>query len=419
MREIIHELQVHQAELELQNQELREVRDALEESRERYADLYDFAPVGYVTLSPEGLILAANLTASRELGLERQRLTGKSFWSHVAREDRTILHHHLLNAFRSGRRVSAEVRLERNPEIWVRMESISAEDQNGKSVCRTSLIDITEQKRATAALQKAHDDLELRVRERTAELSESNRLLETSNRNLDDFAHVISHDLREPLRKIRMFGKMVGRPSAATLDEKSLDYVRRMQNAAERMEVLLDSILDYSRVSTRTVPFEEIDVAEALRNAVSNLEVSVLDSEAVIDIEDVSAHLEANPVQIMQLFQNLLANALKFRREGIAPRVKVSSRFFDGGGPGSGDYEITVEDNGIGFDEKYADTIFMPFLRLHGRSDAYEGSGMGLAICKKIVERHGGTSTARSRPGEGATFIVRLPERQTDERVHG
>ncbi len=372
-----------------------------------------------MTLNPEGLILDANLTATRELGMDRRRLVGKSLLPHVVQEDRDKLYFHLRDAFRTGNRVTGEVRLKKNADAWVRLESISAKNPRGESICRTSLIDISQLKRTEAALQKEHDQLEVRVRERTAELSESNRLLEKSNRNLDDFAHVISHDLKEPLRKIRMFGKMSDQLSEATLDEKCLDYIRRMQNAAERMEVLLDSILAYSRVSTRPAPFEKIDVAEALRNAVSNLEVSIQDSGAVVDIKVVSARLEGNPVQIMQLFQNLFANALKFRREGIAPRVKVSSRFFEDGGPGSGDYEISVVDNGIGFDEKYMDKIFMPFQRLHGRSDAYEGSGMGLAICKKIVERHGGTITARSRPGEGATFIVRLPERQADERDHG
>jgi light-regulated signal transduction histidine kinase (bacteriophytochrome) len=187
-----------------------------------------------------------------------------------------------------------------------------------------------------------------------------------------------------------------------SLDETSVDYLRRMQKAAARMQNLLNSLLAYSRVTTKVEPLRGTDLRKSVESALSNLEIMVKEKNASVQVLDLPT-IRADRVQMVQLFQNLIGNALKFNRNGEAPHIKIHAEE-------TGDcYEIYVEDDGIGFDERYVDKIFQPFQRLHGRTSEYEGVGMGLAICKKIVERHAGKITARSELGKGSTFIVTLP----------
>jgi light-regulated signal transduction histidine kinase (bacteriophytochrome) len=267
------------------------------------------------------------------------------------------------------------------------------------------LTDISERKRAEEKLRSARDELEMRVQKRTAEL-------EMRNRELQDFAFIASHDLKEPLRKIQAFGDLVITKSADSLADESLDYLVRMQEAAARMGNLLESLLSYSRVTTKAESFSQVNLAEAARSAVSNLEIRLKETGGRVEIADLPT-LEGDPAQIVQLFQNLFSNSLKFRRKAEIPLVRVHSRFLEDRKNDAGEVEIYVEDNGVGFDEKYLDKIFVPFQRLHGREE-YEGVGMGLAICRKIAERHGGTINAKSTPGKGSTFIMRLPTNRAE-----
>lgn len=241
--------------------------------------------------------------------------------------------------------------------------------------------------------------------------------LERSNRALDEFAYVASHDLQEPLRKIKTFADRLRTKFADSLTPDGLDYLTRMINASIRMQNLINALLTYSRISTRAEDFTPVHLAEIAREALYNLEALIEKSAGTVQVGDLPT-IEADRLQMSQLIQNLLGNALKFHRQGIAPQVKIAARIIAGlkkrsGGnfPRDGWCEIRVEDNGIGFDEKYTARIFSTFQRLHGRSE-YEGVGMGLAICQKIVERHGGSITAESTPGNGSTFIVMLPVKQ-------
>jgi signal transduction histidine kinase len=234
--------------------------------------------------------------------------------------------------------------------------------------------------------------------------------LELSNRELQDFAFVASHDLQEPLRKIQAFGDQLTSGYGDLLDEEGRDYLSRMQNAASRMQALIQSLLNYSRVTTKAQPFSVTDLTALAREAVADLELRVSETRAQVEIGDLPT-IEADPTQMQQLFQNLIGNALKFHGDE-KPIVRIYSRDADTH-PANGNYQILIEDNGIGFDEKYLDRIFTPFQRLHTRG-AYEGTGIGLAICRKIAERHGGTITAKSSPGKGSTFIVTLPAKQAD-----
>lgn len=231
--------------------------------------------------------------------------------------------------------------------------------------------------------------------------------LERSNRELQDFASVASHDLQEPLRKIQAFGDRLKARAGTALDEAGRDYLDRMQNAAARMQTLVNDLLTFSRVTSRAQPFGPADLAEITREVLSDLETRLERSKGRVEMADLPV-IEADTTQMRQLLQNLIANALKFHRRDEPPAVKVYCER-------DGDcVRLCVSDNGIGFDEKYLDRIFTIFQRLHGREE-YEGTGVGLAVCRKIAHRHGGTITARSQPGQGATFIVTLPVRQSKE----
>ena len=250
-------------------------------------------------------------------------------------------------------------------------------------------------------LRNSRDELELRVRERTAQL-------ERSNQALQDFASIAAHDLQEPLRKIHSFGNIIGQKYGDRLGPNGKDFLDRMLGASTRMQSLLTALLDYARVTTKAAPPRKVNLTEILHEVLSDLEIAIIQSEAAIQVDDLPA-VEADPTQIRQLFQNLISNAIKFRKEGEKPVIRVRDTT-----EANRHVRIAVEDNGIGFDEKYTDRIFSPFERLHGRNE-YQGTGMGLAICKKIIDRHGGSITAKSSSGNGSTFIVTLPPKQPTE----
>jgi PAS domain S-box-containing protein len=232
--------------------------------------------------------------------------------------------------------------------------------------------------------------------------------LERSNRDLEDFAFIASHDLQEPLRKIQAFGDLLQTRFGPTLGEDGCDYVDRMQDAAGRMKRMIEDLLRYSRIETTAQPFQLVDLHQLAQSVIIDLEVSIQESGAQVQLQPLP-DLEADPVQIRHMLLNLVGNALKFRRKGVAPQVKIyAERLPEAAGAGGEMLRLVVEDNGIGFDERYQERIFQPFQRLQGRSQ-YEGSGIGLALCRKIAERHGGSISARSRPGKGSTFTVTLP----------
>ena len=245
------------------------------------------------------------------------------------------------------------------------------------------------------------------------ELRAFSRRLERSNRELQDFAYVVSHDLQEPLRKIRAFGDLLTTRYEDAFDDRGRGYLARMQDAAARMQALINDVLTLSRVSTKGKPFEPVDLGEVVREVVSDLETRIAETGAKVDVGELPL-VEADPMQMRQLFQNLIGNALKFGRPDVPPRVAVFAAYSDGSeappdaAPADPHCRVMVEDNGIGFDEKHRERIFVPFQRLHGRTE-YEGTGMGLAICRRIVERHGGDITATGVPGQGTVFTVSFP----------
>jgi len=271
------------------------------------------------------------------------------------------------------------------------------------------------------ALRQTNDELrglnltlERRVAERTAAVEERSRELARSNAELEQFSSIASHDLQEPLRKVRMFGDRLRERLAGELPEGAAADLDRMQNAAARMQRLINDLLEFSRVTHRGNAFEPVDLRAVVDEVVADLEARIVELDAHLEISDLPT-IEADRTQMRQLFQNLIGNALKFHRDGVPPVVRIESSVVHGPEPRfAGESQpgdrvvITVADNGIGFEQKHAERVFDAFERLNGMS-AYEGTGIGLSIVRKIVWRHGGQVTAAGIVGEGATFTVTLP----------
>lgn len=253
-------------------------------------------------------------------------------------------------------------------------------------------------------------------------LEEWTQRLETSNRDLEAFAYVASHDLQEPLRKIEVYAQRFEQKCGDGLNPQGREYLGRMRGASQRIRALINDLLSFSRVTTRAEPFQPADLGAVIEQATGDLEVSIEHSGAEVEVGPMPT-VQGDPAQLGQLFQNLISNALKFRRKGVKPSIRIWARPVDGelaeanGSPAPGRCEISVEDNGIGIEEKFYDKIFQVFQRLHGRSK-YEGTGIGLALCRKIARRHGGEISVASVPGRGSRFSIILTVSEPEEGRH-
>lgn len=247
-----------------------------------------------------------------------------------------------------------------------------------------------------------------------AALKEYTQNLEHSNEELRNFTNVASHDLQEPLRKIQTFGEMLQDRYSGALDSRGLNYLQRVRDSAGRMQLLLSELLTFSRSINRAYQFEKVNLEQVVRQVLIDLDWQVEEKQAIMEVSELPV-IEADEVQITQLFQNLISNALKFHSPGKPPEINIYSPYPKNKTDKEGMVEIRIQDNGIGFNEKYLDRIFQPFQRLNTNGE-FPGIGMGLTICRKIVDNHGGTITAHSSPGKGTTIVVRLPKKQNNER---
>lgn len=277
--------------------------------------------------------------------------------------------------------------------------------------------DITKRKQLEKELISINLKLEEKVIERTKKLNKLNKILERSNRELQEFAYIASHDLQEPLRKVQSFGNLLLEEDDANLSKDGKSYLHRILDASTRMRTLIEDLLLYSRVTTKAQPFNTMNLNDVAQDALSILESRINEVNGKITI-DTLPELQADRVQMTQLFQNLLSNSLKFHRKDTPPVIHVYSTFrgnkkTDTITKNNQDQIINLyfEDNGIGIDKQYFNRIFNIFERLNAKKE-FEGTGIGLAIVKKIVERHKGFIKVKSNPAGGTTFVISLPRAQ-------
>jgi PAS domain S-box-containing protein len=374
------------------------LEERLRESERRYESLFQEAPVACHELDLSGIVMRVNSAECALLGFTPQEMIGRRIWEFMAMDEQAKSQVALLEKLAGTQELSVierEYTRQDGTTLSLEIHPHLIRDRVGQVVgLRSFMVDVTARKRAEQALQRQAKELA------------------RSNAELEQFAYVASHDLQEPLRKIQAFGDRLKHKCSEALNEDGRDYLARMQNAAGRMQTLIHDLLALSRVGSHPHPFTPMDLNEVVHGVVSDLESRVEQLGGRVEVSSLPT-VRADRMQMRQLFQNLIGNALKFHKLDQPPVVKVSSRPEGEAGGCS----IIVEDNGIGFDEKYLERIFQVFQRLHGRGE-YEGSGIGLAICRKITERHGGTITAASKRGEGARFEINLPPNLLTEETH-
>lgn len=414
--------------------EQKQVERDLRSNQVLFQGMFQYAPDAVILVDARGRILLANRQVELMFGYTSEELQGQPV-EFLMPESFRNLHERQVAAYSKAPRVrpmGENLNLQGRKKdgsvfpVDITLGPLQVDD---RQLVLATIRDISERKKAEEELFLYKNHLEELVEARTAELqheiAERRRAeeqirrdeqalatyasqLARSNRDLQDFATIVSHDLQEPLRKILAFGSRLQDRHAASLGDEGANYLERILDAASRMQSMLDALLSYSRVSTRAQPPEQVDLNGIARDVVEDLVVRIEETQGKVEIGELPT-IEAEPLQMRQLFQNLIGNALKFHRPGVPPLVQISATVSSESGPSQVHLHFT--DNGIGFEEEYLERIFQPFQRLHGRSK-YEGAGMGLAICRKIVERHGGSITASSTPGEGSIFKVILPVQQ-------
>jgi len=390
--------------------ERKQAEEVLARERLLLRTLIDNLPDFIYAKDKEGRFVLNNLAHAKSLGAKLpEEMKSKSDFDFFPRELAEQFYNDEQNIIKTGKPVLNQEQYKVSPgdksgqKRWSVISKVLWRDNDGNVL---GTVGITHNIHEFKLVQEALRDSEAKLRQFTTQL-------ERSNRELQDFAYVASHDLQEPLRKIVVFGERLKEKGGEELDVESRDYLERMQKAASRMQTLINDLLTFSRVTTKAQPFTQVDLAEVAREVVNDLEGRIELVKGRVEVGTLPL-IDAEPLQMRQLLQNLIGNALKFRRPDTPPVVKVAAEIITGPAPDGGTgiarklCRLTVSDNGIGFDEKYLDRIFNVFQRLHSRNE-YEGTGMGLAIARKIALFHRGDITAKSKPGEGTTFIVTLP----------
>jgi two-component system sensor kinase FixL len=382
--------------------EQNRLREALTEAQARKRAILESSLDPIVTINHKGIITEFNKAAEQTFGHPREKVLGTRPSevlfppaTSAGQQDRIDRYLDLGEGSLLGRRVEVTA-VRANGDTFDAEMAMTISREEGVPVLTFFVRDISRRKKAEQEQARYAAELE------------------RSNRELEQFAYVASHDLQEPLRKIRTFGDRLQMMASEKFDEAANDCVQRMQLAAERMQALIDGLLSLSRVTTQGQSFVPVDLAQVAREVVSDLEAQIERQNGRVEVGHLPT-IQADPLQMRQLLQNLITNGLKFHRVEEPPIVKIEGKFIHDRqkrdsrrSAAEEQCRIVVEDNGIGFEEKHGKRIFDVFQRLHPR-DVFEGTGIGLALCRKIVERHGGQITTRSTPGHGSTFEVFLP----------
>jgi PAS domain S-box-containing protein len=386
-QKLLHELQVHQVELEMQNEELRQARDEAEAALEKYTDLYDLAPVGYATLDGAGIIRSINLTAAALLGKERSLLIGRSFAPFVAA--RSSLNAFLDRAIASQGKEACELTLVdngREPRI-VRMEAMAC--TSGQE-CRVAILDITERKRIEEEVQSLHKKLERRAYE-----------LEVANQELEAFSYTVSHDLRSPLTVIGGYCQMIQKVYGERLGEECSGYLHEIDKGIHRMSGLVETLLRFSSLTRSELQSAPVDLSEIAQDVAGELVKQQPERRVTFTIAPgVTTH--GDPKLLRIALENILGNAWKYTSQ------KEDAVIEFGAEEEAGQRVCFVRDNGPGFDNAHAELLFRAFYRFPGDQES-SGFGIGLATVQRIIEFHGGRAWAEGKLGVGATFYFTLP----------
>lgn len=349
----------------------------IKQSRELFRILFYRSPIGTYIIQ-DGHFRLVNRQLAYILGYEEDELIGRPSLSFVLPEDRDAVRENAVSMLKGGSSLGYEFRVvNKQAKIkWV-METVVPIYYRRKRATLGSLIDVTERKQMEQRLQQMTDEMQ------------------RSNTELEQFAYVISHDLQEPLRMVSSYTQLLAKRYSNKLDADADEFIAYAVDGAKRMQTLLHDLLDYSRVGTRGKPFSLVNCEHIVEQAMANLKIAIEECGASVSY-DVLPTIMGDEGQLVRLFQNLIGNAIKFRREE-APQVNISAQ------RRNNTVTFSVKDNGIGIDPQHSQSIFEIFRRLH-TSEEFQGTGMGLAICKKIVERHGGHISVQSQPGQGSTF---------------
>jgi signal transduction histidine kinase len=391
---IVHELELHQIELELQNAELCLARDEVDRALEQYRDLYDFAPVGYLTFDRDGAIRAANLTGASLLGIDRSRLVGRRFGQLVADAARPAFAGFLGAVFGAAAKVSCEVELRKVGKLPLCVQIEAVADASGQ-LCRAVIIDSSQRRQLELDQEIQRTGLAVRA----ARLEQANLELEEANSELEAFNYTVSHDLCSPLTSINGFAQILLRICGGQLDEQSKGHLRGIHASTMRMKLLIASLLDFSRAAHLELHRVSFDMSAMAQAVAAELSVAETESRVIFRVaEGITGCGDEALCRI--ILENLMGNAWKYsaNRPGTVIECGMTEL---GGKP-----VFFVCDNGPGFDMADAGKLFTPFQRIPGI--AVDGHGIGLATVKRIVRRHGGRVWAESSPGEGATFFYTL-----------
>jgi PAS domain S-box-containing protein len=367
----------------------RQAEEAVRDSESKFRNIASAAQDAVILIDNDGQVGFWNNAATKIFGYTSEEMMGKHLHSFIMPERYREEHVRGFEAFRltgQGRFIEKTYEIEAKKKdgtefpIELSLASLKLKDKwNSIGIVR----DITARKRAEEELKRTVEELE------------------RSNKELQQFAYAASHDLKEPLRTVGSFVELLSRKYAGKLDEKADKYIAYAIDGARRMSVLIDDLLTYSRVGTQGKQFDTVPMGPVLTQAMADLKMSIEENQASIDFKDLPT-VNGDGSQLVQLLQNLLGNAMKFRKKDVPPRIHV---FAERRG---NEWVFGVRDNGIGIDPRFHEQIFAIFQRLHTREE-YAGTGIGLAICKKIVERHGGRIWVDSKPGDGSSFYFTLP----------
>lgn len=386
------ELLVHQVELRMQMEQLQQTNLELQQARDEYLDLYDFAPVSYLTLDRTGQILQANLTAARQFALNRESLLRRRLSSLLESQDVSTFALFLRRVFETSEKRITELRFVGAHGVIFHAQ-VECTVSHGET-CRAAIIDISAQRRAQEEVLRLNAHLEERVQERTVHIRELSEEHET-------FVYAVAHDLQVPLRHIRSFTNMFVKHLNSP-DEQEARHAQHVVNSVDRMELLLNALLLFFRTSRQRVRFISVDLNRVLFEVRKDLQ-SELEGRDVVLTSDPLPTVAGDSTTLQLVFSNLLANALKFTRTRESAQIRVCVH------DAAHEHVICVEDNGVGFNMRQKERLFSMFQRLHSERD-FEGTGMGLALVRRIVRRHGGRVWAEGKVGQGATFYFALPK---------